>query len=155
MISFAVFTFLWTNPSCSVSALFSQLLRLAVKFGLNVSILFAGGSGSETCQFVQVPTVTNTECNNAYGGTGRILSSMICAGYIGEGGKDSCQGDSGGPLVCNNNGKAVIAGVVSWGWGCADPRWPGVYSRVTHVLDWIKENMVCRACAVCFIITSF
>ena len=67
---------------------------------------------------------------------------MICAGYPGVGGKDACQGDSGGPFVCNEGGKAVIAGVVSWGNGCALADYPGVYARTTYVLDWIKSQMV-------------
>ena len=44
--------------------------------------------------------------------------------------------------MCNENGKAVLVGVVSFGFGCAEPRIPGVYARVTHVLSWIKENLV-------------
>ena len=67
---------------------------------------------------------------------------MLCAGYPNVGGKDACQGDSGGPYVCNDNGKAVIAGVVSWGKGCALADFPGVYARVTMVLSWIQSNMV-------------
>jgi len=102
------------------------------------------GNSPETCQYVQVPSVTNSECAEAYAPCVPYCfssTSMICAGYIGQGGKDACAGDSGGPFICNNNGKAVLAGVVSWGRGCAKPKYPGVYSRVTHVLDWIKENM--------------
>ena len=96
----------------------------------------------ENSQYVMVPTITNDACNNKTAYDGQITHSMICAGYPGEGGKDSCQGDSGGPLVCNENEQAVLAGVVSWGDSCAKPEKPGVYSRVTYVLNWILDNMV-------------
>merc|ERR1711962_1258223 len=101
--------------------------------------LSSGGSSTDTLQYVRVPAITNDQCNEAYNGD--ITNAMICAGYPGVGGKDACQGDSGGPFVCNDNGKAVIAGVVSWGISCALDTHPGVYARTTHVLDWIKENM--------------
>merc|ERR1719273_2797508 len=101
--------------------------------------LSSGGSATDTCQYVRVPAITNAACNSAYGGS--ITDSMICAGYPGVGEKDACQGDSGGPFVCNDGGKAVVAGVVSWGNGCALADYPGVYARTTYVLDWIKSQM--------------
>merc|ERR1711971_825142 len=101
--------------------------------------LSSSGSSPEICQYVRVPAIANAACNNDYGGS--ITDSMICAGYPGVGGKDACQGDSGGPFVCNDGGKAVIAGVVSWGNGCALADYPGVYARTTYVLDWIKSQM--------------
>ena len=103
-------------------------------------ILHLGGSTPEGLKYVRVPAITNAACNNDYGGS--ITDAMICGGYPGVGGKDACQGDSGGPFVCNDGGKAVIAGVVSWGNGCAWASHPGVYARTTYVLDWIKSQMV-------------
>uniref|UniRef100_F6WT44 Cationic trypsin-like n=1 Tax=Ciona intestinalis TaxID=7719 RepID=F6WT44_CIOIN len=82
---------------------------------------------------VQVPIISNSDCNNAYGGG--IYDGMMCLGLLGTGGKDSCQGDSGGPVVCNG----AVHGVVSWGIGCAYPDYPGVYTRVSHYISFINS----------------
>jgi len=99
----------------------------------------SGGSTADVLQEAVVNYVDNTECENRYG-RGKISSAMMCAATPS---KDSCQGDSGGPLVharSNNNNNYALAGVVSWGYGCADPNYPGVYARVTSVLPWINDN---------------
>ncbi|XP_049821333.1 trypsin-1-like [Aethina tumida] len=87
---------------------------------------------SPQLQVVSVPIVSNADCNVAYDGD--ITDQMICAG-VQEGGKDACQGDSGGPLVAD--GKLV--GIVSWGYGCAHPNYPGVYSNVSALRDYVTE----------------
>jgi len=65
---------------------------------------------------------------------------MMCAGYP-EGGEDSCQSDSGGPLIFKGDKGYTLHGVVSFGEGCARVGKAGVYTRVTHYLDWIAENV--------------
>ncbi|XP_010781147.1 prostasin-like [Notothenia coriiceps] len=64
---------------------------------------------------------------------------MICAG-LRAGGKDSCQGDSGGPMMIKKGSVWIQSGVVSFGEGCAAPKFPGVYARVSQYEDWIKNH---------------
>ncbi|ROT79324.1 trypsin [Penaeus vannamei] len=99
-----------------------------------------GGSTPSVLQKVSVPIVSDAECRDAYG-QNDIDDSMICAG-VPEGGKDSCQGDSGGPLACSDTGSAYLAGIVSWGYGCARPNYPGVYTEVAYFVDWVLANAV-------------
>jgi len=95
----------------------------------------SGGNQPTVLNEVDVTVTSNADCNSAYGGS--ITSNMICAA---DSGKDSCQGDSGGPLVVKENNRYALAGVVSWGYGCALPQYPGVYARVTAQKDWILAN---------------
>jgi hypothetical protein len=99
--------------------------------------LSSGGSSPDRLQYVEVPIITNAECQDAYRSE-NITDGMLCAGYLGQGGADSCQGDSGGPLVVDGNGELVQTGVVSWGYGCASASHPGVYARTSEYIDWIR-----------------
>ena len=66
--------------------------------------------------------------------------SMFCAGFM-EGGRDACVGDSGGALICVENEKPVIQGIISWGYKCGKPNFPGVYTRVSNYVDWVKYHI--------------
>uniref|UniRef100_A0A4W4H063 trypsin n=1 Tax=Electrophorus electricus TaxID=8005 RepID=A0A4W4H063_ELEEL len=68
-----------------------------------------------------------------------IDNTMFCAGYL-DGGVDSCQGDSGGPLTCEKEQVHYAYGIVSWGDSCGQKNKPGVYTRVTHFVDWINAK---------------
>uniref|UniRef100_H2L3H1 Peptidase S1 domain-containing protein n=1 Tax=Oryzias latipes TaxID=8090 RepID=H2L3H1_ORYLA len=98
--------------------------------------LSSGGQEVTCLQEVSVPIVSNSQCSSSYS----LTSNMMCAGLT-QGGKDSCQGDSGGPLVSkNNDSRWVQAGVVSFGYGCAQPNFPGVYARVSEYQTWISSR---------------
>eukprot|EP00057_Strongylocentrotus_purpuratus_P011161 XP_011665635.1 PREDICTED: uncharacterized protein LOC585547 isoform X4 [Strongylocentrotus purpuratus] len=66
---------------------------------------------------------------------------LICAGFE-RGGIDTCQGDSGGPMVCEgSDGRWHLTGITSFGFGCADPGFPGVYARVSTLLPFVETVM--------------
>ncbi|MBK1649195.1 trypsin-like serine protease [Rhabdochromatium marinum] len=85
----------------------------------------------------EVPIVSNASCMASYG-PDEITENMLCAGFA-AGGVDTCQGDSGGPLVVYNNGQWMLAGITSWGDGCARPGQYGVYTRVADYRAFIDE----------------
>jgi secreted trypsin-like serine protease len=94
-----------------------------------------GGKVSAILNVVSVPLVSPEDCTRLQSYGDLIKPDMICAG-VAEGGKDSCQGDSGGPLSTTGTAPK-LAGIVSWGEGCARPLKYGIYSRVATFASWI------------------
>ncbi|XP_076594244.1 trypsin-like [Chaetodon auriga] len=90
------------------------------------------GVAATRLQCLDLPIVDDAECKRAY--PDMITRRMVCAGYM-DGGRDACNGDSGSPLVCLGE----VYGLVSWGQGCAEPNYPGVYVKVCEFLYWIED----------------
>jgi secreted trypsin-like serine protease len=84
---------------------------------------------------VEVPVVDFETCMEST--TYQITTNMFCAGYP-EGQKDACGGDSGGPFVVYSNYQWKLAGIVSWGEGCAWPGYYGFYTRVPNYISFIN-----------------
>jgi secreted trypsin-like serine protease len=87
---------------------------------------------------VHLPLVSDSLCEEQYATIEQpITPRMICAGG-GRSRVDTCYGDSGGPLVVDADtparppGDYVLAGLVDFGNGCAQPGYAGVYTRISN-----------------------
>jgi trypsin len=96
--------------------------------------LASDGESSRYLMQATVPVIADDSCSASY--PAYLKDAMTCAGYP-DGGIDSCQGDSGGPLVIDGK----LAGVTSWGEGCAVAGKPGVYTRLATYADVIAEQI--------------
>jgi secreted trypsin-like serine protease len=93
------------------------------------------GGSSNQLRTATVPLVADSSCKTSYG-SDFVQSDMVCAGYA-SGGTDTCQGDSGGPLLIGG----VLAGITSWGEGCAEAGYPGVYTRLATFSDLVTAQI--------------
>lgn len=93
------------------------------------------GSSSNQLRTATVPVVSDSSCKSSYG-SDFVQTDMVCAGYT-SGGVDTCQGDSGGPLLIGG----VLAGITSWGEGCAEAGYPGVYTRLTTFSNLVTAQV--------------
>lgn len=119
------------------------------------------GPMTSTLLQVSVPLHDNSLCQAKYGNSIPIRTGHLCAGRL-DGTTGTCvvsfvmfykidigkdnnvyfQGDSGGPLQCSlKDGRWVLAGLTSFGSGCAKPGYPDVYTRLAFYIPWINKQI--------------
>jgi len=111
-----------------------------LKKGIPYTILGYGSTreGGGLSGALQIATVEYVDVSESKYNPVHIKTSMFLAGAVkDERPVDTCQGDSGGPLFCKIGNDIYVEGLTSWGYGCGRLEYPGVYSRVSSVVEWI------------------
>ncbi|XP_053314206.1 hepatocyte growth factor activator [Spea bombifrons] len=88
-----------------------------------------------------VPLVPYSKCSSPEVHGFDISENMVCAGYF-DCNIDACQGDSGGALACEKDKISYLYGIISWGDGCGRVNKPGVYTRVSNYVEWIRGKIM-------------
>lgn len=129
------------NP-LSLGKVNAQIIRVPRQNKQSVGNLTVSGWGytkendfilSTRLKIVKIPLIDYKKCKERY--KNLLTEDMICAG-LKDGGKDACQGDSDGPGMSDDH---RLIGIVSWGIGCAEPNFPGVFTKVSSYVDWIRK----------------
>jgi secreted trypsin-like serine protease len=109
----------------------------------------SGGEQPDVLQEAQVPIVADEDAAQAYPylveGVDPLFGGFESETQVGagfpQGGVDTCQGDSGGPLLVPAGSEMRLVGDTSYGAGCAEPGFPGVYGRLADdtLREWIRS----------------
>lgn len=121
------------------------------------------GVSEPVLQKVEISVVSKMQCQSKYPGlaTERLVCALleseanhyincmllgshavVSINYILD--KDSCSGDSGGPLIVRESefDPWFQAGIVAFGpTNCGSGSRPGVYSKVSYYIDWIRSQL--------------
>ncbi|KAF4528866.1 hypothetical protein B566_EDAN016343 [Ephemera danica] len=102
-----------------------------------------GGPGSAILNYVDVPVISNEECNNDYKALGfdiYIYNSMICTSAR-NGTTTTCKGDSGGALIYKeSSGVWTQIGIVSFGLSKCQQEQSSVYTRVC-IVSFVDDDL--------------
>ena len=98
----------------------------------------AGADFPDNLRSATVPFVSRDVCNAPISYNGFIVGFLTCAGFQ-IGGVDTCVGDSGGPLFAEVDGVIQQVGITSFGRGCAEPNFFGIYTHVSSYIPWLAN----------------
>uniref|UniRef100_H2YAN1 Peptidase S1 domain-containing protein n=3 Tax=Ciona savignyi TaxID=51511 RepID=H2YAN1_CIOSA len=91
-------------------------------------------------QYTDIPLVSQSNCQSAWGSVITITNRIQCAG--GDRQVSSCMGDSGGPLTVQDNGETILIGAVSWVQSNCSPNYPGGYAKISAERSWIDAQLL-------------
>jgi len=105
-----------------------------------------GGKLDQKLHQTDLSVVDNQQCQKVYNKVYKIAinSYHICAGAVKEASNKTgtCVGDSGGPLQCSlRDGRWYLAGITSFGSGCAKSGFPDVFTRLSYYIPWINGKL--------------